>query len=74
MNTQVIAQRIYWTLWGIRSARELAIDCEEHGELPQAERHRQRAKEYARDTRNIMRSYGLRGIDAYHIARKELQS
>lgn len=59
-------------LYGIRSARSLAVEVAERGDMQEAERHRSRAYRYAETVRNIIRERGQIGPLAYLQARQEL--
>jgi len=59
-------------LYGLRTARGLAEECAHFNNLSEADRHKARARSYAIHIRNIIRERS--GIEAYHVARRELRT
>lgn len=74
MNLRTVTVEIRENLYGLRSARCLAEECEAYGNLSEAERHRTRARKYALSVRRIIKNRGDYGPMAYPLARQELQS
>lgn len=62
-----VTAELFQTLYGLRSARQLAVECTAHGEHAEAARHQARASQYGITIRNIVRER-RHGREAFRLA------